>query len=151
MVRKITGKPCEPQLHHLQINGTIIDDPVDVVNSLGQTIASHSSSASCSDSFLSHKTRTEKNKLNFISTNEETYNSTFSLRELISAINEARNTSPGPDDIPYQLLKQLPIASVQILLDIFNDLWITNQFPNCPSSSRIKMLRWSISFLAIAN
>ena len=52
MVRKITGKPCEPQLHHLQINGTIIDDPVDVVNSLGQTIASHSSSASCSGSFL---------------------------------------------------------------------------------------------------
>jgi len=131
MVRKITGKPCEPQMHHLQNNDTIIEDPVEIVNTLGKSIATHSSLANCSDLFLSHKTRIEKNRLNFNSVNEETYNSVFSLRELDSAIAEARNTSPGPDDIPYQLLKELPSSSLQVLLDIFNYFWVNNKFPNC--------------------
>ena len=32
-------------------------------------------------------------------------------------------TSPGSDDIHYQLLKHLPVSSVLILLEIFKGIW----------------------------
>ena len=90
----------------------MLHDPVDIVKTLANTIATHSSLANCSDLFLSLKTRVEKNKINFNSVNEEAYNSWFSVRELDSAISEARNTSPGPDDIPYQLLKEIVLYCI---------------------------------------
>ena len=43
----------------------------------------------------------------------------FSLEELQDALHRARDTSPGPDEIHYQLLKHIPDASLLLLLNIF--------------------------------
>jgi len=67
--------------------------------------------------------------LKFTSNNSESYNQPFSLSELMESLNKAHDTSTGPDDIHYQFLKHLPEPSLTVLLEIFNDLWITGNVP----------------------
>ena len=43
---------------------------------------------------------------------------------------ESHDTAVGPDDIHYQFLKHLPEESLQLLLDIFNNIWETGIFPD---------------------
>ena len=35
----------------------------------------------------------------------------------------------GPDEIYYQMLKHLPENSLETLLNIFNKIWTTGEFP----------------------
>ena len=69
--------------------------------------------------------------MKFTSDNTENYNSEFLVSELTDALSKAHDTSPGPDDIHvhYPLLKHLPVSSLLILLEIFNDIWKTGNIP----------------------
>ncbi len=51
--------------------------------------------------------KAEKTKLNFSSNNIEDYNEPFSKAEMDSAISKSHGSSPGPDDIYYQVIKHL--------------------------------------------
>ena len=64
--------------------------------------------------------------MKFTSDNTESYNSKFSLTELTAALSKAHDSSPGPDDIHYQLLKHFPSSS---LLEIYNSIWVTGNIP----------------------
>ena len=44
------------------------------------------------------------------------------------ALRRAHDTSAGPDEIHYQLLKYLPDASLLLLLNVFNQIWISGNF-----------------------
>ena len=45
-----------------------------------------------------------------------------------NALRRAHDTSAGPDEVHYQLLKHLPDASLLLLLNIFNKIWISGDF-----------------------
>ena len=75
------------------------------------------------------KKQEEKIKLNFTSSNTEEYNSLFNITELKDAIAVSKDTATGPDDIHYQMLKQLPETALDTLLHIFNGIWTTGVFP----------------------
>jgi len=59
----------------------------------------------------------------------ETYNSLFKLEELISAITKSADSTVGPYEIHYQMLKHLPDITLETLLQIINDHWISGLFP----------------------
>ena len=65
--------------------------------------------------------------MKFTSDNTENYNSEFLLSEFTDAL--SHDTSPGPDDLHYQLLKHLPVSTLLIPLEIFNDIWKTGNIP----------------------
>ena len=44
------------------------------------------------------------------------------------ALRRYHETSAGPDEIHYQLLKHLPDASLSLLLNILNKIWISDNF-----------------------
>ena len=75
------------------------------------------------------KKQQQKIKLNFKSNNNEEYNNPFNLDGLKDAISKSHDTAAGPDEIHYQMLKHLPLKSLQALLDIFNNMWETGKFP----------------------
>ena len=52
------------------------------------------------------------------------------MSELRTALNNSNNSSPGPDDIPYEFLRQLPDTSKECLLAIMNHIWETGEFPS---------------------
>ena len=48
-----------------------------------------------------------------------------------SSLGRAHDTAEGPDKIHYQLLKHCPTESAVLLLDIFNNIWQSGNFPDC--------------------
>jgi len=52
------------------------------------------------------------------------------MRELLHSLEKAHDTVVGPDDIHYQILKQMPEQSLEVLLDIYNEIWNGGDFPS---------------------
>ena len=98
-------------------------------NALADNVSHNSSSAFSTDAFASVRKKAEKQTIKFSSDNAEVYNKPFSIEELRDALRRAHDTSAGPDEIHYQLLKHLPDASLLLPLNIFNKIWISGDFP----------------------
>ena len=109
---------------------TQVTDFLDIANTLAENFSKNSSITNYSQTFQTYKTSQEKRHLNFKSNNLENYNLPFSLQELSTAINSSHDTAAGPDEIHYQLLKHLPDGSLKLLLDIFNGIWESGNFPD---------------------
>ena len=71
----------------------------------------------------------ERENLNFQSRNNEKYNLLFKLSELKNSLDKSNDTTAGPDDIHYQILKHLPSDALETLLNIMNEIWRTGKFP----------------------
>ena len=59
----------------------------------------------------------------------EKYNKKFTMRDLKRSLKKTNNSSPGPDQIHYKILRHLPIETLHILLDIINETWKSDTFP----------------------
>ena len=51
------------------------------------------------------------------------------MRDLKRSLKKSNNSSPGPDQIYYENLPRLPIETLHILLDIINETWKSDTFP----------------------
>ena len=117
-------------MHHLKDeNGTLITDRVEIVNTLGAAIEKSSSSENYSKEFQSTKALKEKQKINFKTNKNLRYNKKFTMRDLKRSLKKSNHSSPGPDQIHYEILRHLPIETLHILLDIINETWKSDTFP----------------------
>ena len=129
MVRRISGKPSPITLNHLKVNGTTVESPQDIANTLGSTLSYNSSTAHYTDTFKQYKSVQERRPVSFQSDNSEPYNACFSMAELTDALRKAHDSAAGPDQVHYQFLKHLPVEALDTLLRIFNDVWLSGVFP----------------------
>ena len=129
MVRKIQGVGKSSSLRHFNVNNEKVTSKKDISNILADVFSKNSSSENYSQKLKNIKQQKEKRNLKFPSDNSETYNQSFSLSELRDALPKAHDSSPGPDDIHYKLLKHLPDSSLSVLLKTFNDIWETVNVP----------------------
>ena len=60
----------------------------------------------------------------------ETYNTPFSIDELLDTLSSSNDYAVGPDDIRYQMLKHLPSEVLNTHHSILNDIWLTGIFPS---------------------
>ena len=117
-------------MHHLKDeNGTLITDRVQIANTLGAAIEKSSSSENYSKEFQYIKAQKEKQKINFKTNRNLRYNKKFTMRDLKRSLKKSNNSSPGPDQIHYEILRHLPIETLHILLDIINETWKSDTFP----------------------
>ena len=117
-------------LHHLSVNDRDVTSHRDIANALADNCSYNSSSAFSTDAFASVRKKAEKQTIKFSSYNAEVYNKPLSMEELRDALRRAHDTSAGPDEIHYQLLKHLPDASLLLLLNILNQIWLSGDFPS---------------------
>ena len=130
MIRKITGKNVASPMHHIKDeNGTLIIDRVQIANTLDAAIEKSSSSKNYSKEFQSIKAQKEKQNINFKTNRNLRYNKKFTMRDLKRSFKKSNNSSPGPDQIHYEILRHLPIETLHILLDIINETWKSDTFP----------------------
>ena len=101
----------------------------DIADTSGETFCHNSSSFNYSESFRKIKAEQENVKLNFKSQNNEFYNNDFNLDELVEAIYLSHDSATGPDEIHYQMLKNLPEDSLETLFNIYNYIWTSGKFP----------------------
>jgi hypothetical protein len=130
MVQKIKGKNNKTNVHHLKDGHDTLTSEQDISNKLGEIFSQNSSTQNYDPEFQKFKKEKEKTKLNFKSKNLEEYNRPFSLDELRKSLDKAYDTACGPDYIHYQLLKHLPESALQVLLDLMNDIWETDDLPS---------------------
>jgi ribonuclease HI len=130
MVRAISGKTTNTVVKHLTHNNTLITDVEQITNTLADVFASNSCTQHYTHKFQQYKTNAEKRTINFKSDNLEDYNIPFSMAELQESLDTAKNTSPGPDEVHYELLRHLPLNAMELLLSIFNLIFTTGNFPS---------------------
>ena len=102
----------------------------DIANALADNLSHSSSSAFSTDAFTSVRKKAENQTINLSSDNVEVHNRPFSIEELQDALCRAHDTSAGPDEIYYQLLKHLLSSSLLHLLNIFNKICVSGDFPS---------------------
>lgn len=134
-IGRIKGK--NKKINTIRVINTETGPPATSNKEIGETIAKtlakNSSDDNYSEHFLKHKHSRESSQVitepNTENKKHETLNLPISLSELKSALERCRNSSPGPDNIPYMFLKHLSAAAMQHLLNMYNIIWKTNQFP----------------------
>ena len=114
---------CSQTLHEKKAEAITKKDILDEI------FSANSSIYNSNPHFLTFKNNAEKQKLNFKSNNSEIYYQPFTPAELIEAIKTSHNTAVSPDQIHYDFLKYLPKNSLNYLLTIYNDVWISSKFP----------------------
>jgi ribonuclease HI len=61
--------------------------------------------------------------------NQDEYNQLFCIEELDLALSSCSGSSPGPDHIHYDMLKNLSKLSKDALLQMYNNVWTSQEFP----------------------
>ena len=76
-------------------------------------------------------------KINFVSINyifapvrQESYNLPFTEKEFDSALAKCGDTAPGPDDIPYAMLRHCTAGTKTFICDLFSRMWRESNFPS---------------------
>ncbi|GBO08910.1 putative RNA-directed DNA polymerase from transposon X-element, partial [Araneus ventricosus] len=110
-------------------NGQTISSLKGIADSIASTLAHTSSSQNYPQQVLNHKINTEKQKLNFNSRTNFSYNSNFSFLEFQSCLASVQDSSPGPDSITYSMIKHLTTESQAALLNFYNRIWQEQYFP----------------------
>lgn len=64
-----------------------------------------------------------------VKTTENPLDLQFNMFELKRAIISARQTAPGKDEICYKMLSHMSEASLEIVLNLFNQIWDMGQLP----------------------
>lgn len=138
MIRKISGKNSKQPIDHMvSPNGQKITNQQGIANHLGEGFSLNSSSENYQREFQKIKAQQEKNKISFTSSKSESYNKIFKLRDLKRAIKRSKNTAPGPDNIPYEVLRHLPDQTLLLWLEIINHMWVMGFFPKCWQESYV--------------
>jgi hypothetical protein len=112
----------------LNIDGQYITSPPAVSDCLAQYY-SRSGTFNQNPAFAQHKRQSEREPIVFSQDNTASYNSPFTLSELLSALSSSHSRSPGPDTIPYTFLHHFTSQQYQQLLSFFNYIY-SNGYPH---------------------
>ena len=127
-IRQIRGRPAR-RVNILRSQGNLISTIPAVVNCLADNFAAASDPSTDTPAFKRVRQIEEKHSIYFNSNNDESYNKAFTIEELTHALKTAKDTTPGPDNIHYKMLKYLPHRA-KIEVCMFNTFWINSYFFN---------------------
>lgn len=124
MIWKTAVRTVPSPIKHLSYNNTKTPNKKDIPALLAETFLENSPKSTAKHSKLSNN-QEKKKKKNQNSKNNENYNQLFTKLELQEALSKAHNTAIGPDEIHYQLMKQLSQADCHPMTANINGLkWI---------------------------
>lgn len=129
-ISKISGIYKSNNVASIIVNDRIITDTQIILRELGTTLSEISSSENYAINFMQYKQQSENIVLNLMSNNTEPYNSLFSIEELNSSLKKCKGSSPGPDNVHYDMIKHLHAKSVTSFLNIINTIWVDHVFPD---------------------
>lgn len=133
-LKAINGSSRSNHISHLQMPNSdypIVDSQI-IVNTLANTFAKISSDSNLSPNINQNKNMITQNlDIPSIFTNtNHTYNEELSIEEITEELRHCNSKSPGPDNIPYTIIKQLPANAMEYLQRLYNYIWTNKLFPN---------------------
>lgn len=107
----------------------VLDDEKEIADCLGRRFSYISGEGSCDPRFKEVKDRREKEKLDFSTREKLGYNSPITMQEMEYAMNLADDSSPGPDEVLYSMLKKLAPEGKTLLLELINLIFKEGKLP----------------------
>lgn len=136
MARKMNGTVSDHKIQNLVDNSTVLETNKQKAEKFANTFATISSDSNYNSKFSARKADIESNhKTLFENTLAESesiksVNEPFSMAELRRAIRESkRNKASGEDRISYEMLQKLPKTAFKTVLDFYNKIWSSKDFP----------------------
>lgn len=133
-IRAIKGIPYNRLPPVLQHNNTFLSTPLDITEAFAEVFQKNSSDLNYDPVFTTFKNNYEINITNepepASHPHENLLNMPFSISEMLDALSKCNSKSPGPDDIPYVFIKNLPSNSLNQLLQIYNLIWEKGFYPD---------------------
>lgn len=127
-VRAIQGCQTSLSIPILKKDNMLISNPPDVVEILASQYEHTSSNINYSDEFKIIKDREESIPLNITELNHP-INTPITICEFDEVLSDCRGSSPGPDQIHYEMIKNMKSSHKQQLLSGFNKIWSDWTFP----------------------
>lgn len=125
-VRSLCGRRREKHTH-LIIENTLYTKPNDVANLLGASFQTNCSDDNYHKTFLTNNIQNRNSQyISNISPSLQDQihlNLPISLNELNWSLNKCSSLSPGPDDILYIFLQNLPPSAYAYITHIYNKIW----------------------------
>lgn len=119
-VRRINRGSKYFVISQMEENGVISVNLTEICNILGRTFSKNSDSSGYSPAFRNFITLTENYLYNFESDNSEIYNHPFLLSEIENAVKDHQGSAQGPDNITYNMIKNLKSDHKNFVLKVFN-------------------------------
>lgn len=108
----------------LKINNKLITNSTKIANVLVQEYSHRSSGTTTDPIFRAHQAYAMNSEILFSKPEpRQKYNRDFNMKELNLAISSSSSKSPGPDNIPFVFIKNLPNAELHKLLNFYNYIW----------------------------
>ena len=127
MIKKIEGRVIRTPLLALNVGqGGRVQDPRDIAEHLADHYHHVSSDENLDPLFLETRATREEALLNpslYESMMNEPYNINFTESELDTALKLYKASATGPDEIHYDMVKNLPRSTRLTLLGAFNSVW----------------------------
>lgn len=134
MAKKMNGLQGSSKIANLINNKTIIRDNKDKLEYIADTFSRASSNDNYSDEFKSSHTFTNLSMNSIINNankvNNDALHLDISLNELVYALSlMKKDTSPGPDEVTYSMIRNLPDACMILLLKLYNYIFEQGAIP----------------------
>jgi len=129
-INKINRKKTSFKIKNIFHEGNNLDSPRDIAIALARQFSYTSSSDNYHPAFLTIKEAAELQPIHFATGDELDYNKDLTMNELVRALEACRGTSPGPDEIRYEMIKHLNHDAMIKLLEVYNEIWKSQTFPN---------------------
>jgi len=134
--RQMNGHSAQTKIANLKLDDRLYETNAEKANLFLKTFEKINSDENYSKFFQGHKNDVETNHRELFENvideefNTEYLNEKFQLHELRRAIKQSKNKSaPGEDQIPYEILKQLPNSTLKIVLKLYNEIWQKGVLP----------------------
>ncbi|XP_072400743.1 uncharacterized protein [Diabrotica undecimpunctata] len=128
-VKKISGLKYSSSINILKINNITVPSSQDIAKTLAFTFEQHSSSENYDINYRDYKLKKERTILSLEESHGNPLSQPLTIIELNNSLQDMKNSSPEPDNIPVVFLKYLSILTKQHLLQIFNKIWQQRQCP----------------------
>ena len=117
----------------IRLNDKNITSNFDIANIFADQFAKVSSTENFDPTFIVHKEKFEREHSKLLEKNKNTSNTTnslFKMKELKRALKKGASTSPGKDELCYEMFRHLSDASQKIVLRFMNMTWQAGTIPD---------------------
>lgn len=129
-VQKISGKTNFQGITCLKNGTDLIHSPEAIAEEMGKNFSLIASSSAYSPEFIQHRSHAQNNDIIlFEEIVQSDLNINFTMQELQIALKSCKGSSTGPDNMHYDMLKNLPIDAHFYLLRMLNNIWNQRTFP----------------------
>jgi ribonuclease HI len=128
-VGAISGKRKGNTVTRLRLNGQVTAQPLQIANCLARHFSKASNTSAYTPLFQRKKRVAEATAVHVNAEDQSQHNTAFSMKEFQDALKTCDGSSPGPDDIHYEMIKQLGEKEQETLLGIYNSIWQQGNYP----------------------